>query len=64
MSDENGCRDMCPECKTRVRVPHISVKKIKRIEMIGGGLDPIRQLVQSEPGGELGLASPAIVVSP
>jgi hypothetical protein len=29
------------------------VKKIKRIEMIGGGLDPIRQLVQSEPAGEV-----------
>jgi hypothetical protein len=40
------------------------MKSIKRVEMIGGGLDPIRQLVQSEPGGELGLASPAIVVSP
>ena len=25
--------------------------------MIGGGLDPTRQLVQSEPGGEAGLVA-------
>jgi hypothetical protein len=57
MFAENGCRDLCSECKTRARVPHITAKKIERIEMIGGGLDPTRQLVQSEPGCENGLGT-------